>query len=228
MKRFFGLTLLISLYVAACGGGGDDPCSAGETVACICDAGSAGTQTCNAEGTGFETDCACAGQPDGGRTDTPALPDATQSDESTTDPGTDAGQDLPPDPGTPDDGGVDQPAQDPGPVDPRRHHRESRDRVEDPVLRRFPDPWSTHHSVSHRVGRGCPCVRRPAARRTRSLSRSRFLRRCMSEFPPNQRRRYTRPFPPQSRGHRHLRHTLRRTMRSIGSTQRNASFSTPI
>ena len=48
------VALVLSLWIAGCGGGGDEPlCTPGASVACVGTGGCSGGQVCNAEGTGF-------------------------------------------------------------------------------------------------------------------------------------------------------------------------------
>lgn len=69
----FLVILVLSLVGAACGGTNSGSCEVGDEVACTCPGNLAGTQTCKADGSGFDT-CSCGGSindldggvPDGG------------------------------------------------------------------------------------------------------------------------------------------------------------------
>ena len=66
MRRASSGLLLIGVILVACAadrrddGTDDEVCEPGETQPCTCTDGSAGAQSCNAEGTGWE-ECVCTG-----------------------------------------------------------------------------------------------------------------------------------------------------------------------
>ena len=82
------VALVLSLWIAGCGGGGDEPlCTPGASVACVGTGGCSGGQVCNAEGTGFGP-CSCGPGLDGGPSDG-GTSDGGTSDGGTSDSGAD-------------------------------------------------------------------------------------------------------------------------------------------